>query len=517
MTSNYNYNLGLLFEEVALKKGSNTALKYPDGTIFSYTQLNSRSNQYAHWLINQGIEISDVVGIFNNKSFEAFALMLGCIKIGAIYSNFDFTSPWMRLEKIIGTCSPKLIVHDFINGELDTSIKNTFTITTVELGCQLVEEKLSHYPTHLPNERNALVSGSNAAYIMFTSGSTGFPKGAVMSHNNVLNFIQWSQTTFKIKENDVFSNVNPIYFDNSVFDIYSALFSGAAMIPISSDLVRNGKKLVESLDALNCSFWFSVPSLLIYLLTTKVLTPKTFVHIRQIAFGGEGFSKTKLKALFDLYSERAILYNVYGPTECTCICSSHIIESSDFNLMSELTTLGTIAPNFDYLLLPLTDANQRIGELVLGGPNVGLGYYNDPDRTNVSFIQHPQKKYKQLVYKTGDLIEKRADGLLYFKGRIDNQIKHMGYRIELEEIESVVNTLDYVNETGVVYHKLNSELGEIVAFISLSKTLSSEIINLDLKKRLAPYMLPKKIIILEVLPKNKNGKIDRKHLETLIA
>ena len=184
--------------------------------------------------------------------------------------------------------------------------------------------------------------------------------------------------------------------------------------------------------------------------------------------------------------------------------------------MTELAPLGNIAPNFGYEIFPLDENKPQLGELALSGPCVGLGYYNDMERTQKSFIQNPNKKYREIVYKTGDLVEKAKNGYLYFKGRIDNQIKHMGYRIELEEIESALNSLNYINEVGVIYEKLSAELGQIKAFVSLNDTtVNAQVILLDIKNILPQYMVPKSVNILDSLPKNRNGKIDRRQLMEL--
>lgn len=512
MENRYIYNLGLLFYTVAEKYPDRIAIKYPEGKTHTYRELNDRSNQFAQYLLEQRITKGDVVGILNNKSFEAYSLMLACIKIGAIYTNFDFTNPWQRLSKILANCQPKIVFNDHEDHALVEKIKS-------EQGClidNLLDTTFIQHIDLLPKKNiypeTAAINGSDPLYIMFTSGSTGFPKGALMSHSNVINFIGWAQETFKITPEDVFTNANPIYFDNSVFDFYSSLFSGACLVPFSTELVKDSQRLVKAVNSTNCTIWFSVPSLLIYLLTTKALKATDFASLTRISFGGEGFSKPKLKQLFDLFGDRIQLFNVYGPTECTCICSSYLIHSHDFENMNELAPLGHMAPNFGYEIIALDERTTNMGELCLTGPNVGLGYYNDEERTARSFVQNPYRKFFQRMYKTGDIVEKRDDGYIYFKGRVDNQIKHMGYRIELEEIEAGINVLNYVNETAVIYQKINADLGYILAFISVNEPKNEGEIHAELQAILPPYMIPKKITILDVLPKNRNGKIDRKQL-----
>ncbi len=365
------------------------------------------------------------------------------------------------------------------------------------------------------------VLGTDAAYIMYTSGSTGVPKGAVMTHRNVLNLIDWSRTTYSITPADVVTNLNPLFFDNSVFDAYSALFNGACLAPFSADEVRDPGLLVRKVDALQCTLWFSVPSLLIFLQTMKATDGKRLGSIRRFIFGGEGYPKAKLKQLFDAYHRSADFYNVYGPTECTCICSSYRITPEDFSDIQGLPSLGSLAPNFGGLIL---DGDQEVspgeaGELCLIGPQVGAGYYNDPVRTALAFGPIPRRAhYQQTMYRTGDLVRLDPhDGKLHFKGRKDNQIKHMGYRIELEEIESALYCLSYVSEAAALHSDARGG-SRIVAAVVLKEDIADDRIVSDLRSLIPEYMLPSKIIREPSLPKNANGKVDRrllveKHIE----
>ncbi|MBC7511987.1 MAG: AMP-binding protein [Ferruginibacter sp.] len=509
--------MGLKFYDVADRYANNIALQYPTGETYSYEQLNKLSNKFAGYLLSKGITKGNVVGIFNEKSVYAFSLMLGCLKIGAIYSNLDTVSPWLRLEKIIGTSKPDLIFFDSADSAIKKDINQHIPLVScIELpGTDFLDE-LAGFSDQNPEETTAF-DGSSPAYIMFTSGSTGFPKGAVMSHSNVLNFIEWAKQTFTITEADVLTNANPVYFDNSVFDFYSSIYNGATLVPLAHELVKNSRQLVDAINRSKCTLWFSVPSLLVYLLTTRALTKNDFQQINRISFGGEGFPKNKLKQLYDLFGERMTLYNVYGPTECTCICSSYIITEKDFENMNELAPLGYMAPNFSYEILPTEAGNINLGELALIGPCVGLGYYNDAERTGKSFIQNECSMFFQRMYKTGDLVERAGNGYLYFKGRVDNQVKHMGYRIELEEVEAAFSTLPYINEAGVIYEKLSADLGQIRAYVSVAdESINAGFILDDIKKILPAYMVPKMVTILPALPKNNNGKIDRKELVQII-
>ena len=503
--SDYIYNIGSLFTKIAGENAEKTALKYPDGTAVTYSELNLLTRKLETVLRANGLKKGDVISLFNNKSPLAYACMLAALETGIIYTNLDFTSPFERVKKIIDRCKPKLLFFD-----MDCDIREdvcTLGIPTINLYDNFdVDAAPIAVAEEIVRQR---VTGSDAAYIMFTSGSTGFPKGAVITHANLLNFISWGKTTFNITGDDICTNANPIYFDNSVFDFYVTLFSGAQLVPLTNDITRDPFQLVKAVAAARCTTWFSVPSLLVYLMTTKALGAGSLPAMRRFIFGGEGFPKPRLKKLYELYGHIAGLYNVYGPTECTCICSSHLIADRDFDDMNSLATLGYLAPNFDYVLIN-TDETGKFGELCLKGPNVGAGYYNDPERTAGSFIQNPYNGYyNEVVYKTGDLVEVDAVGHLHFRGRIDNQVKHMGYRIELEEIESLLNTLNYVNEAAVIYDRINESLGQIIAYVSAQGVDDALLIIADLKSLVPEYMVPRKLHIMAELPKNQNGKIDK--------
>jgi D-alanine--poly(phosphoribitol) ligase subunit 1 len=513
-TMGYIYNTGVQFSQTALANAERTALKYPDGATVSYGELESLSNQIAHYFAERGLKKGDVLAIFNNKSPVGYACMLAALKSGIIYTNLDLTSPYQRIKKIAERCQPKLLLYD-----VDCSLRaemEELQIPTVNL-YEGFSAGLDRFSNDLP-AFTASVTGADGAYIMFTSGSTGFPKGAVISHANLLNFIAWGQNEFGITADDIMTNANPIYFDNSVFDFYVALFSGAQLAPLTNDVTREPFGLVKAVAAAGCTTWFSVPSLLVYLITTRALGANSLPAMKRFIFGGEGFPKPKLKKLYELYGHAAALHTVYGPTECTCICSAYRITDADFADMNSLAPLGFLAPNFGYELIN-TDETGTFGELCLKGPNVGAGYYNDPERTSKSFIQNPNNTmYNETVYCTGDLVQVDAKGHLHFKGRSDNQVKHMGYRIELEEIESMLNSLPYVHESAVIYEHINESLGQIVAFVSApAGTTDSATVTADIKKLVPEYMVPRKVHILEALPKNQNGKTDKVALKQLKA
>ncbi len=511
---NYEYNLALRFQRVAGERSQNIATWFSEQEFTTFAELNQLANRIARLLLKRGVTAADVVCLSGEKSVYAFASMIACLKIGAVYCVLDPDSPVERLRKIFATCKPKVLVaeREFL-GRL-TELTATVAVEIVARDSDSLAQLLGDYDDSDLDLTRGL-TGTSPAYIMFTSGSTGFPKGAVMTHANVLNLIDWSRETFKIAPEDILTNVNPLYFDNSVFDFYSALFNGARLVPFSKTEVKDPKLLVEKVDAGQCTLWFSVPSLLIFLQTMKAADGQRMKSIGRFVFGGEGYPKAKLKALFDAYPSSA-LFNVYGPTECTCICSSYQLSTADFEDLQGLPPLGNIAANFSFLIVD--EAGNVVpegatGELSLLGPNVGKGYYNDSEQTNASFVQTPlHNDFPDLMYKTGDLARLNpVDGKIYIQGRKDNQIKHMGYRIELEEIESALNCLGYISEAAVL-HSSSNGLSRIVAVVSTTQSCADQLIKQDLRAIIPDYMIPTVFYREEILPKNPNGKVDRRYL-----
>lgn len=492
-------NLSDKFAEKMSEFGIRTAFNY-DEITYSYQQFDRKSDRYCSGLIQENIQRGDVIGIFNGKEFESYCLMLACLKLGVTYVNLDSSNPKIRITQIINKCNLKGIFYP-------SSEKSLPNFPNIKI---LNDHILSR---HLKKPVFSDFDGNTIAYIMFTSGSTGEPKGVSITHQNLMYFIQWVKERYQITSKDNFANISPMYFDNSVFDFYGALFNGACITPIKKELLDKPVELINFISEQKCTIWFSVPSMLIFLINMKVLKKGVCDSIRVFTFGGEGFPKSILKKLYDQFSKQAKLINVYGPTEGTCICSSYDISDKDFEDLSELPSLGQINPNFSYQIIDDKGNSTKAGELIIIGPCISPNYYNDHEKSEKVFGKVSSGPYYlNNFYRTGDLVEER-DGLLYFKGRADNQIKHMGYRIELEEIENALNKYIETKESAVIYKRVNDSYGKIIAFVSMEKSVDEAVLKTYLKETLPSYMIPSKILEIDVLPKNANGKIDRKSLK----
>lgn len=511
----HHYNLGLFFEEVVSAHAERPALRYQDREI-SYRDIAGLTDRLAALLLAMGIARGDVIAIGHGKRPLSYAMMLAALRLGVPYVNLDVRSPVARSSRILESSGASVLFFD------DPAAEAAMAELAAARGCALsfLEEgqlpEVSAEDKSVQMELARRVDGACIAYIMYTSGSTGVPKGVAVTHQNVLHFITWGQTRFGITDQDNFANLSPMYFDNSVFDFYVGLFSGAALTPVFRELLNDPYALVKHVGRMECTIWFSVPSLLIYLMTMKAMTPEALPALRAIVFGGEGYPKAELKKLYALFAGQARLVNVYGPTECTCICSAHTLTDRDFDDMAGLPTLGHLNPNFDYRIVDEQGNDASCGELCLIGPNVAAGYFNDPERTMAAFLTLVEpKRYMKRMYRTGDLVREEA-GRLYFVGRKDNQIKHMGYRIELEEIEHALMKVPQVNQAAVLYHRTHAAYGKLIGFVSCTESLDERTVLNDLAVLLPEYMVPNRLFVMPELPKNPNGKVDKHQLRSLL-
>ena len=276
---------------------------------YTFRELGGWVNSLAALLLSRGLRRGDVIAIGHDKHALSYALMLAAIRLGVAYVNIDVASPIARTSRILQVSAPSLLFYD------DPAYQADMHELATAQGCELLLLDFSSLPTATEEDRehqcqhSRLVDGSTIAYIMFTSGSTGIPKGVAVTHQNVLHFIAWGHERFGISELDNFANLSPMYFDNSVFDFYVGLFCGASLSPIPRSLLTKPYDLVSYVSARVCTLWFSVPSALMYLMAMKAFAPGNLMHLRAIVFGGEGYPKVELKKLYERFSGQATLVN----------------------------------------------------------------------------------------------------------------------------------------------------------------------------------------------------------------
>src|SRR5262245_47473247 len=487
------------------------ALVFNDG-VTSFGELKALAGRCAASLAMRGIGRGDIVALQMSKRRVTYALLLACLRLGATYVFIDPKNPPERSARIIERVRPTML---FSEGDTANPFGQALQLTKGG-GTSWLEQGTPG----VTGGDCSHVTGSDAAYIMFTSGSTGEPKGAVISHQGVLSLMAWARGIMHTSPGECFTNINPLHFDNSVFDIYCGLFNGAALVPVETTEVTNPASWVKMARAGAATVMFAVPTLFLVLDQLGLLTPEALPDVRAFLFGGEGYPIGRLRDFHARFAGRARLINVYGPTETSCICSS--IEITPENLAapdSEFPPLGRMHDNFSHTIL---DDGQRpvargdVGELWIGGPCVGLGYYANPDETAARFRQDPrQDRYRSIYYRSGDLVREDDEGLLWFQGRVDNQVKVRGHRIELEEVDLAVQSIAGVRRAVAVL-LAGPDGGEIgVAFVA-DRAVAAEEVHALCKKNLPGYMLPARVVQLSDLPRNANGKVDRRATKALI-
>lgn len=500
------------FEHMVEERPDAPAIVFPDG-VDSFSKLHTLAAMAAAWLESQGVHHDDIVGIQLPKRRETYALWLACVRHGCPYVFMDPRNPPSRTAGILARLKPRVLAT---TGDAVNPHGTTLRFTGPEDG----QRWLDRLPPEAAAPKPAARHGLDPAYIMFTSGSTGEPKGAVIPHQGVLSLMRWARGRVSWSADIRFSNINPLHFDNAVFDLYAGLFNGAALVPVETSLLANPAQWVRRLREGAANVIFAVPTLFQTLDRLNLLKPENLPAARVFVFGGEGYPPASLAAFHARFKEQATLINVYGPTETSCICSSMEIDAAALSAAgTAFPSLGRMHADFDHMILDEGErpvAPGEPGELWIGGTNVGLGYYNAPTETMARFRQDPrQSAYRSIWYRTGDLVREDGAGLLWFVGRADNQVKIRGHRIELEEIDLAIEALEGVKRAVTV--ALSGQDGpELRVAFSAERAVSVDEIRAHCARRLPVYMQPARISQVAALPQNANGKTDRNAVAALM-
>ena len=498
----YNYNLARALSECFVEFSDNIALRFDDQN-YTFREIVNMAVHWAEFFVSLDIRTNDTLAIKTDKSANAYSVVLACNILGVAYAHLDPNSPVEREKYVTETLDPQWMIDLAANVCVSLHTRNKRDLPDQSVAANYGSSEILEKINFLSQTTN----GDTTAYVMFTSGSTGRPKGVAISHSSLLNFINWVATTYSVDQNDRFAGLNQSHFDNSVFDLYGSLYNGASLIPVTTEQLKFPSKVLKKLSSHRSTIWFSVPSYLVYCMKLKSIRADTISSFRAIIFGGEGFPKSTLNKLFVSKPNYTKLFNVYGPTEATCICSSYEITQSDFTDLQSLAPLGALAPNFDYNIINKDE--EGVGELQLLGPQIAQGYLNNPDMTKKKFSFINERGLYQKSYLTGDLV-KLSCGILHFKGRVDNQIKHMGYRIELEEIESYFQSADEITECAAVHIQSDDNYSRIELHIVCDGNAPQKENSVkSIIQRLPGYMQPSQVHFHSELPKNANGKIDR--------
>lgn len=491
--------------EIVKKKPDKVA--FSDGTdALTFAQVYDQSRQIGFFLHNKGIYKEPVV-VFMRKHPTTIAAFFGVITGGNFYVPIDSEMPAARIDLILKNVNARMIICDETTLETAETFDYQGELITYSAICREQEEipEIRAEKDTVLREIYDKAIDTDPIYIVFTSGSTGVPKGVVACHRSVLDYVEQLSETLEFDENTVFGNQTPLYFDACLKELYPTLKFGAATYLIPHELFMFPVKLVEFLNQyrINTLCWVvSALTMISAFGTFQTVKPR---YLRCIAFGSEVFPIKQFKRWKEAVPD-ASFTNLYGPTEGTGMCCFYKV-SRDFEL-DEVIPIGHPFKNTEILLLNEHDqpaAEGEPGEICIRGTSVTLGYYNNPEKTAECFVQNPlNKAYPEIIYRTGDIGRRNERGELVFVSRKDYQIKHMGHRIELGEIEVNVNLLEEVKISGCIY---DDTKGKIV-LCYVGDLEEAELTN-RLKTRLPRYMMPNRIIRLEQMPFTANGKIDR--------
>lgn len=520
------YLLQQLLIDAARKFPHKEAVIFRDETI-SYQALDSLSSKLATVLQKNGVGRGDRVGIYINKSIPSIITIQAILKAGGVYVPLDPNAPVARLAYIIRDCGIRCLVTSTKKAALltdmfpqDNPLAVVVLTDNLDSPSAILSVKTVPWLDVLDCETNSssgnLCIETDLAYILYTSGSTGVPKGVMISHINALTFINWAQDAFQINADDRLSSHAPLHFDLSIFDIFVALKAGSTVVLVPEGTSTFPIRLADWIEENRISVWYSVPSLLSMMLVRGRLERHKFPNLRTILFAGEVFPAKYLRELMTQIP-RAEYYNLYGPTETNVITYYHVPPLPADQVKP--IPIGKACANMEVFILDgegniVTDPGQE-GELYGRGSCVAQGYWGDREKTKKSFIPNPlQPHFQETIYRSGDIAMLDEDGNYIFIGRRDHMVKSRGYRIELGEIEAVLYSNPTVKEAAVVAIPDDLIGNRLMAYIVLidSATADASALQRFCSARIPKYMIPEAIEYRESLPKTSTGKIDRQGL-----
>ncbi|MFR5876192.1 MAG: amino acid adenylation domain-containing protein [Eubacterium sp.] len=496
----------LEFIEYNAKRYGNKPAFIDDKNEITYDNLLDASKRIGSYLSSID-ENNRPVAVYLDKSVKVLPAMFGIVYSGNFYVIIDSEMPLERIEKIFSTLNPAAVITEckYYDNAKSLKAENVFIFNDM-LKSDIYEDKLLKI-------RKAQID-TDPLYALYTSGSTGVPKGAVISHRNVIAYSEWVTNCFNISSDTVFGNQTPFYFSMSVTDIYSTIRAGATLVIIPKQYFTFPIKLVEFLNEYKVNTIYWVPSAISIVANLKLFDFAKPNYLKTVLFAGEVMPTKQLNYWIHNLDSDILYANLYGPTETTDICTYYVVdrEFSD----DEPLPIGRHCDNCNVFIVnekgEKADINEE-GELFVRGSFLSAGYYNNSEKTKAAFVQNPlNSSYPEIVYKTGDLVKENERGEIMYICRKDYQIKHMGYRIELGEIETAASSLDGMQESVCIYDDVNDK---IILIYSARKTNDEKIMK-ELSSKLNSYLMPNRLIKMASLPHNQNGKIDRKKLKELI-
>jgi amino acid adenylation domain-containing protein len=512
-------------ETSAQRFPSRTAVVDPANWSLTYAELDEQANRVCGFLTAVGVKPGDRVGVIIPKGANAIVAFLGIMKARAAYVPADYTAPAERNRSILSDCQVRVAflaascaaILDKWPHEVPLPNAVVFmddAAMSVPAGMQVHHwlDVLGHAPVTVDGRRR-----DDLAYILYTSGSTGVPKGVMLTHENALSFVDWCSEVFEPSECDRFSSHAPFHFDLSVLDIYVALKHGAALHVISEDLGKSPKELAAFIADNRLSVWYSTPSALALLAEFGDLTTRDYGALRLVLFAGEVFPVKHLRNLVSLWPAPAY-YNLYGPTE-TNVCTFARIPTPIPSERSTPYPIGFACSHCEPLMIDSdgreVDRHEE-GLLYIAGPSVFNGYWNRPEQNAKVFLERNGRRW----YNTGDVVRFDAEDGFIYVGRRDRMVKRRGYRIELGEIERGLYQHQAIGEAAVVAVADAAAGVKIMAYLSPRATATRPSI-IEMKmfcgRQLPSYMSPDAFVFVDALPRTSTNKVDYQQLNRFAA
>lgn len=494
-----------------------SAQRVPNKTVFTdeqksitFGQLQDEAQRIGSCLIKKtnGTRHRPVV-IFVDRNVDSLVAFMGIAYSGHFYVPIELQMPLPQIQTIFNTLNPVAVLSIGSQRELIEKIEGSFMVIDIEeaRGYEILSDELAVV-------RRKTID-TDPLYSTFTSGSTGTPKGVITCHRNVTDLIEDLASTFGFDENTVFGNQNPFYFDASIKDIYCTLKCGATMHIIPRSCFVLPAQLVSFMNdnKVNAIMWSAAAIGIIA--NTKAFDDGAPKYLKKVMFSGEVMHNKVLNYWRRNLGDDCMFVNLYGPTEITSVCTYYIVDRPYED--DEVLPIGCGFNNTEILLLDeqnhLVEDADVIGELCVRGSCLAMGYYNNPEKTSAAFVQNPlNTAFPEVIYRTGDLAKYDKDGHIIFLSRKDNQVKHMGHRVELGDIEIYVNSLEKIEASFCFYDHDKQKIVLVFSGAADRKYIMDE-----MKERFPKYMYPNLFIKMEVMPYNLNGKIDRTLLKKKYA
>ncbi len=516
------YCLADLLEASALGQPGKEAVAVPGGTRVTYAELSMLSDRLRDRLWHLGIRPGDRVGLRLHKSIDAVVTIFGILKCGAAYVPVDAESPAPRGAFILNDCQVKAVVTE---RKLEGALLNELELLGAAPALMALDENDSDVPLRqaleslqqtdpAPIVQSIRSDPEDVAYILYTSGSTGNPKGVVLSHRNAASFIDWCSRTFEPGPEDTFSSHAPFHFDLSILDLFVPIKHRARLVLFGEALGKDPARLAAAIASEGITVLYATPSILSLLALYGKLDRYDYSSLRLVLFAGEVFPVTQFRAVHALWG-RPRYFNLYGPTE-TNVCTYYEVPSDGSWTTMDTFPIGEIChPN---AAMVIDEDGHRVtrgnpGELVVSGANVMAGYWNLPEQNQNAFLVDADGRR---WYRTGDIVTETPEGHYRYLSRRDRMVKRRGYRVELGEIEVGLLRHPAIREAAAVAIPDPESGMRIGAFVSCHQGTALTIIALKKlsSQILPPYMIPDSFTVLDALPRTSTNKVDFQLLKT---